>query len=129
VTVPDLPLTGGEITNMQNVVASSLLGTAVIYRQQLTSDGIGGYTETFAAHGTVAARLGRLAPDQFGGQQLVVGGQIVEISSCVFSLPAFTDITETDRLEYAGVTYEVVDVLTRAPDELVRRVRARERVD
>lgn len=128
-TSPDLAITAGEITDIQNAMGSFLGGTAVIMRSAGASDGIGGFTSSFVAHGTVAARIGLLSRDEFGGQQLVVGEQLSEITSYVLNVPAGTDVTETDRIQFAGRTYEVASVIRRTPDELIRRVRIREAVD
>lgn len=126
-TVPDLPISAGEFTELANVATVFMQGTAIILRESLTSDGLGGNTQTFNAVGTVSARLGKLAADEFGSQQLLVGGEISEIASRIMTLPAYTDVALTDRISYSGATYEVVDVIKRDPDEIVRRVRVRQK--
>lgn len=124
--MPDLPVTGGELTWMRHSVDTHLQGTAVIHRATLTNDGVGGRLWTYAAAGTASARLARLTADEFGGEERVQANRIIEMATLVLNLPAHTDITEADRVEYAGVTYEVLDVFSRPPDELVRRVRLKE---
>lgn len=124
--MPDLPVAGGELVWMRHTVDTHLQGTAVIHRASLANDGVGGRVWTYAANGTVDARLARLTADEFGGEERVQASRIIEMATLVLNVPAHTDITETDRVEYAGVTYEVLDVFARPPDELVRRVRLKE---
>lgn len=115
-----LPLSSGEIAQMRVTVNAALPGTAVIMAAARASDGQGGQTWTYAAAGTVSARL---SPEGLRGGEPVVGERIAEISTWILTLPAHTTIDEDDRVVYAGVTYEISEVLTRAPWELGRRVR------
>ena len=54
-------LSAGELTAMRATQADTLPGTAVISRNTPTSDGMGGWTDAWAAIGTVD---GRVAPAQ-----------------------------------------------------------------
>lgn len=119
----DLPLTSGELTAMRATVDSYLAGTAVLLEPTLASDGQGGQTATFAAAGTVTARL---APETQRGQEAMLAGRVAEVSYWILTLPAHTVINETWRVTYDTVTYEVEEVMTRVPEELGRRVRLRE---
>lgn len=119
----DLPLTQGEIATMRSTVDSYLAGTAVLLQPAVVSDGQGGQIESFAAAGTVDARL---APEMLRGQERELAGRVAEVSYWILTLPAATTITETWRVTYDQVTYEVEEVMTRVPEELARRVRLRE---
>lgn len=119
----DLPLTPGELTQMRATVNSYLAGTAVLLQPAFVSDGQGGQTSSFAAAGTVTARL---APEMLRGQERELAGRVAEVSYWILTLPAHTTIDETWRVEYDAVTYEVEEVMTRVPEELGRRVRLRE---
>ncbi len=118
--MPDLPLSAGELHSMRHTSDTFLAGTAVIHTATRASDGQGGETWTYAASGTVAARL---APEGLRGGENIVGGRVVEVSPWILTVPFDTTIDEDDRVIYAGVTYEVSEVLTRTPEEIARRVR------
>lgn len=121
--MPDLPLTAGELASMRTSLNSFLAGTAILHTLTVTSDGQGGQNESWAASGTVDARL---APDPVRGSEAVLAGRVAEVSSWILTVPAHTTIVETGRVVYDGVTYEVDEVLTRVPEEIGRRVRLRE---
>lgn len=103
-----MTLTTGEITAMRATLDASLPGTAIIKRATWTSDGQGGSTSTWAAVGTVDARL---SPSQ-GRQRVepVAGGGLVAESDWVATLPVGTDITTRDRLTYSDADYEVLAI-------------------
>ncbi len=103
----------------------AVAGTAVIYTVAQTSDGQGGFTEGFTASGTVAARVAAASVDQFGGQELQVGGRYSEIGSRVMTVPYNTTVSTTNRVVFNSTTYEVVEVYDRTPETLAVRVRLR----
>lgn len=120
----DLPLSAQEFKAMRSTADSHLYGTAVISMATKANDSQGGYTWTYAASGTVDARL---APDLgIRGQEMRVGDRVAEVSSWILTVPYTTSIDEDDRVTFASVTYEVDEVMTRTPEEISRRVRLRE---
>lgn len=110
-------LTTAEILGMRSELGRTLPGTAVIHTATKASDGQGGYTWTYAASGTVDARLSPMS----GGEQ-TVGDRVAEVSPYVLTVAAETSIDADDRVVYDGVTYEVTAVRDRTPWELSRRV-------
>jgi head-tail adaptor len=82
-------------------------GTVVIERVTNTSNGRGGYTQTWAAVGTVN---GRIYPRRTQGIEIVTGGQIVSDTDWWGTLPTGTDVLAQDRLLYQTRTWEVVRV-------------------
>lgn len=121
--MPDLPLSTAELVQMRHTADSYLAGTAVIHTATKTSDGQGGYTWTYAATGTVDARL---SPEMLRGAEAITGSRVAEVSPWILTVPASTSIDEDDRVVYNAVTYEVSEVLTWTPWEISRRVRLTE---
>ena len=111
---------------MRHTVETYLAGTAILYAPSYSADGRGGSILSYpSASGTVDARL---APDEFRAREpeRVTGGRVAEVSPWILSLPHGSTITETYRVEYASVTYEVSEVLDWTPFSLVKRVRLME---
>lgn len=113
-------LTSDELARMRATMGTSLPGTAVIQAASKASDGQGGQVWTYAAQGTVPARI---APEGVRGTETPLGDRMAEVSELILTVPHDTAIDEDDRVLYASVVYEVVEVLTWAPWDLGRRVR------
>lgn len=120
--MPDLPISEGELHSFRHTVDTFLAGTAVIQGRTATTGAAGGQIDNWAAltGGTVKARL---APEQFRGGERVLAGRVVEVTNWILTLPAHTPISESNRVVYDSRTYQVVEVLTRVPEEVSRRVR------
>ena len=101
-------LTAAEITGMRSTLDESLPGTAVISRATWVSDNQGGSTATWAAAGTVIARISPATARP--GVEPVAGGGLVSESDWVGTFPDGTDITVRDRVVWSGATFEVVDL-------------------
>ena len=67
-----------------------------------TSDGQGGWSESWAGTDPVACRL-----DFIGGQEAVTGGALVPYSKAIVTLPQATTITAAHRFSHASGTYTV----------------------
>ena len=115
-------LSAGELTAMRSEQSGTLPGTAVISRNSPTSDGMGGWTDAWAAVGTV---LGRLAPASASGAERMVADRITGEDAWVITLPQGTDVTERDRVVIDSRTFEVVTPLAHSW-ETARRVVATE---
>jgi len=100
-------LSAAELAAMQATQQTAMPGTVVIERYTRTSDGMGGFTQTWAAVGTVD---GRIYSRQIQGYETATGGQIVSLSAWYGTLPSGTDVMATDRLLYQTRTWEVVRV-------------------
>lgn len=119
-----IPLSVEELVGMRGELNVTLPGTAIIRRHTVASDGQGGETWVYSGAGTVSARL---SPETSLRQaEAEIGGRMAETSSWILTVPAHTDINETDQVIYDSVTYEVSEVLTRVPWEISRRVRLEE---
>ena len=119
-----LKLSTGEILQARTELEQTLPGTAILQSRTTVADGQGGYTQTFAAASTVVCRL---SPTEMQGSEGELAGRVAEVSSWMLTLPAETAIDETYRVQYSGgATFEVVEVMTRTPWELSRRVRLME---
>lgn len=83
-------------------------GSVVIERRTLAPDAMGGFTETWAAVGTVAGRI--YPQDVRSVIEPIAGGQIADKSRWFATLPVGSDVQASDRLLYANRTWEVVRV-------------------
>lgn len=104
-------LSAAELSAMRATQGSALPGTAVISRNSPTSDGMGGWTDAWAAVGTVD---GRLAPASESGAERLVAERITEEDAWVITVPYDTDVTAKDRVQIESRTFEVVSPLPRS---------------
>jgi len=102
-------LTAAELIAMRAVQVQALPSTAVIHRYTLTSDGMGGFDATWAAVGTVAARLypqtTRTMAESAAG-----GNQVISETRWFVTLPYGTGVTAADRLKIGNRTWEIYQV-------------------
>lgn len=98
-------LSAGELAAMRSEQSDTLPGTAVISRNTPTSDGMGGWTDAWAAVGTVD---GRLAAASESGAERLVAERITEEDAWVITLPYNADVTARDRVQIDSRTFEVV---------------------
>lgn len=112
-------LSASDLAAMQATQALALPSTCTISRRSLASDGMGGYTETWATlTASVACRLSAhsapteaIMAERYGGRQ-----------TWMLTLPAGTDVTHEDRVVIGSVTYEVVGLSSGGAWETARRV-------
>ena len=101
-------LTDGDLTWMRSVQQRAMPGTVVIERRTLSADALGGFTETWAASGTV---LGRIYPQDVRSMvEPIAAAQVSQEARWFATLPVGTDVMASDRLLYATRTWEVVRV-------------------
>ena len=93
---------------MQSTQVAAMPGSVVIQRMTLSSDGMGGYTEAWAAVGTVAGRIYPQNSRAFA--ESITGGQPISETRWFGTFPVGTTITAKDRLLYASRTFEVTQV-------------------
>lgn len=111
-------LTAAEVAEMRTIQAMALPGTAVISRRTLAADGMGGFTESWAAVGTVTCRVG---PASESGAERMIADRITETDAWVLTLPAETSVLAKDRIVAEGRTFEVVNAIAHSW-ETARRV-------
>ncbi len=103
---------------MRSTLNGSLPDTATVQRKTLTSDGAGGYTESW---GTVATVACRVSPGGQLTQERVIAESLAATSIWTLTLPALTDVRPLDRILVGSRTFEVAGVGARS-DEVSRRV-------
>lgn len=111
-------LTAAELAAMRSVQVEAMAGTCVITRRTLASDGMGGFTETWAAAGTVT---GRVWPAQESGAERLIADRITEADAWIITVPQGTDVVAKDRITESGRTFEVVSAIAHTW-ETARRV-------
>lgn len=101
-------LPASDLAWMREQQERLLPGSVVIERYTLSADGMGGYTETWGAVGTV---LGRIYPVQRRGQvEFVAGAQRISESTWFATFPVGTDVQAKDRLVKSARSWEVTKV-------------------
>jgi hypothetical protein len=110
-------LTSDEITAMQAAADLALPETGAIYRATLSSDSMGGFTESWVLQSSPACRVD--APS--GAILAEYAERIAGRQAMVINCPASTSVQAADRVIVSGVTYEVLGVLTQSW-EITRRV-------
>lgn len=103
-------LSTAELAAMRNTANQAQPDTAVISRATLASDGMGGYTETWATVETASCRLdppGNVRLDQWSEK-------IQNRSVFILNVEAGTDIQSGDKATLNGTIYLVIGVLTRS---------------
>jgi len=101
-----MSLTATELSDIRDVIESLLPDTCTIQALTRTSDGMGGWTDSYANTYTgIACRVWR----QEGGE-LVVGDQGAEVTRWVLTVAWDQPVTATMRVVHAGHTYQVNDV-------------------
>ena len=98
-------LTAAELAEMRSVQVLAQAGTCVITRGTLTADGMGGYTQSRAAVGTVT---GRVWPASESGAERLIADRITEADAWIITIPQGTDVVAKDRVSESGRIFEVV---------------------
>lgn len=118
-----MTLTASEIAGMRSVATSALPDTATIERVTTTNVG-GEESETWTTLPTVACRIAPVG----GGETGETGGRIAVETTSIVTLPAATDIEESDRIVIASRVYQITRVDKRGEWEISRRVQVKESV-
>lgn len=96
-----------DMAELEAVAESAMAGTLVIKRETRSADGMGGFTTTYPAVGTVACHIWR---DRYGNEK-TAGAQVLSEANWYVAVPNGTDIREIDYAEYNGtVTYQITQV-------------------
>lgn len=102
-------LSAAELAAMRDIEELVMPSTGVIERYGLTSDGIGGFTEAWAAVGTVSCDLWPVNQRE-ERERFRSGGQIISKSDWFVTVPFDTNITAADRIVVDGRSFEIVFV-------------------
>lgn len=98
-------LTTAELTAMRTVQQQTMVETVVITRRTLTTDSLGGFTDSWS---TAATTVGRLAP--VGAREATLAGQQRIVANWKITLPASADVRNEDRLTIGSRVFEVVGI-------------------
>lgn len=116
-------LSAAELTAMRDIEDDAMPSTAIIERYGLTTDGMGGYTEAWAAVGTVVCDLWPI--NKRGDREGVgIGGQPIQRADWFITMPYDTDITAKDRVTVDSRTFEVLFVPNNESWMTAKRVEA-----
>lgn len=98
-------LTAAELAAIQATQLLTLTEACTIQHRTLTSDGAGGWTDSW----TTATTVCRVAP--VGADEAVLAGQQRIKADWKITLPANTVIDDADRLAVGSRVFEVVGVM------------------
>jgi SPP1 family predicted phage head-tail adaptor len=99
-------LTAAMLTQMRTDIEDLMPDTCNILAGTVTSDGQGGYTETWGtATAGASCRI-----DKRTGREALSGGAVQTFGTWVLTLPHDTTITAEHRVEHDDATYSVVHV-------------------
>lgn len=97
-----------ELARLQTAAENALPDSGTVYVKQSTSDGIGGFVETYpATPGTVLSC--RITRNRQMGFERIAGDRPVSVGDFICLFPAGSQINNTDRVACNGVTWEVVN--------------------
>lgn len=102
-------LSAAELSAMREIEESAFSSTGVIKRRTLTADGTGGYTEAWAAVGTVDCDVWQI--NQRGERERTTeGAQPISKADWFITVPYNTDLQAKDRVDVDNRTFEVTFV-------------------
>lgn len=108
----------GDLVLMREDVDLSLPETVVIQRATFAADGLGGSVPTWAAVGTVAARVD---PMGAAGDETISGGREIGRGDWAVIMGHDETITAKDRIVHSGRTLQIVEVRTPQSWQLLTR--------
>ena len=99
-------ITSAELASMQTTQALTLTETATVSRKSSTSDGMGGYADTWATAITTTCRISPAGNKDIA----ILGGHLMEGAVFKVTLPALTAVTVADRIVVGGRSFEVLAI-------------------
>lgn len=112
-------LSADDLDAMRATVSQSLPDTAQVQRVTRQSDGMGGFTETWATIATVACRV---SPSGNMPAEQAIAERVQDRVLWTLTLPAATDVAAADRIVTGARTFEVIGVLAPRSYEIATRV-------
>lgn len=106
---------------MRTTLEASLPDECGIVRDIHTSNGAGGQSSTPATVAIVACRVSPLT-DTIRNPEIAAAERVIPTAPWIVTVPAETDVRETDRIFHAGDELEVAAVLGPRSWEIGRRV-------
>lgn len=114
-------MNAATLARLRRVANANMNESATVSRPTRASDGMGGYTETWATAATLACR--RLSTLSQAEQR--IAERLAVVRPWIVQVPALSDVLETDRLVIGSDTLEVAHV-PKSSWEAVRRVLCKE---
>lgn len=115
-------LTTAQITSMRECADLALPDTCTIRRHTAVSDGRGGQIQTWVVVGTYPCRL---APAKTQPSNGVAADKAQTVTIWTITLPAETDVRNTDQINIGQRVFEV-DIVNAHSFEIARQVKATE---
>lgn len=112
-------LTAGEIATLRSTQNQAMPDTGVIIRDNLTADGMGGFTRGTVAAGTVNGRL--LPTGGYSSNEGLGAAQPLSVSKYWWTVPYNTDIAVADIVQVGGQLVRVLEVNLDAGWETAKR--------
>ena len=114
-------LSSAELAHMRDAIGDLLPDTCNILSVSGTADGFGGVTSTWGtASSNVSCRLDIITRRETG--QNIDGASMREYQETVLSLPYNTSVSNNNRIEHGGFTYNVTATNTDQSWIAVKRV-------
>lgn len=110
-------LTAGELGVLRRDLESTLPDTCTINRVTRTPNDSGGWSATVAEVTTVACRV-----SPAGVREVQIAQAMDAVADHVVTLPAETDVQQSDTITCNGHTFSVSGVRTRVSEPLILRV-------
>lgn len=120
-----MSLSSSELTSIRNLEETWMASTAVIWRDTLSDDGIGGKTQTPVAIGTVSCDLWEVVSE--GEESSFNANQDIAVNEWFITVPYDTDITESDYIIIDSQTFDIEFVPKNQSLNTALRCRARSR--
>lgn len=104
-----------DLEAMRSTQEQHMLETVYIQRLVRTDDNSGGWYESWQ---TVQETKGRIGIPT--SAELAIAGSLNAVNSFTITLPADTDLLETDQLQISGVEYRINAILKRSQKTALR---------
>jgi len=98
-------ITNDDLSWMRDTLELTMPGTCYILAGTSTSDGMGGFSQSWGTIGTSICRL-----DIKGGREAQAGGGYIPFTETILTLPHDAVITNTNRIKFDDDIYNVVTV-------------------
>lgn len=95
-------LPSDELAQIRTDLETTLPDAGTIYSLTRTSDGQGGWSESWGTAGTCACRV-----DFIGGNESVTSGALLPYTKAIITMPQATTITAQNRFIHSSGTYTV----------------------
>lgn len=111
-------LTASDLAEMRTLQESALPEVGTVQRYTQSSDGAGGYTQSWAAIGTINCRIGPLSGPS---ERALADASAVE-RGLIVTAPSGTTVEWKDRVIIGTRTFEVVSPVVRSYETALRLI-------